>query len=172
METAESLKRKISTAEDLKSVVRTMKALAAVSIRQYERAVEALADYNRAVEMGLQIVLRGRADRKVKARPAPRNRLIAVIIGSDQGMCGQLNEQLAAYAVDALNKAHNGEDHRILLAVGAKVASSLEERGPRDSRSFPSTRECSRNCSSGSGFAHKGGRMASPVEPGSCGRLP
>jgi F-type H+-transporting ATPase subunit gamma len=81
------------------------------------------------VEMGLQIVLRGRPDRMVKAKPAPRNRLIAVAIGSDQGMCGQLNEQLAAFALDALTKANNEEDHRIVLAVGAKVASSLDERG-------------------------------------------
>jgi len=137
METVESLKRTISTVDDLKSVVRTMRALAAVSIRQYERAVEALADYSRAVEMGLQIVLRGRHDQVVKAKPAPRNRLIAVAIGSDQGMCGQLNEQIAALALDALSNADNGDDHRILLAVGAKVASSMEDQGLRIREIFP-----------------------------------
>ena len=137
MDTAESFKRKISTAEDLKSVVRTMKALAAVSIRQYERAVEALSEYGRTVETGLQIVLRDRQDQMVKAKPAPRNRLIAVAIGSDQGMCGQLNEQLAAFALDALSKANNGEDQRILLAVGTKVASSVEDQGLKIREIFP-----------------------------------
>lgn len=129
MDTAESLKRKISTVEDLKSVVRTMKALAAVSIRQYERAVEALADYSRSVETGLQMVLRGLRNQTVKAKLAPRNRLIAVAVGSDQGMCGQLNEQLVAFAMDALTKANSGEDHHVVMAVGGKVASSMEEQG-------------------------------------------
>lgn len=137
MNTPESLKRQISTVEDLKSVVRTMKALAAVSIHQYERAVDSLADYSRAVEMGLQIVLRGRRDLVVKAKPAPRNRLIAVAVGSDQGMCGQLNEQLATYALDTLTNENIGNGRGIWLAVGTKIAASLEERGLQIREVFP-----------------------------------
>ena len=58
MQTAETLKRKISTAQDLLSVVKTMKALAAASIRQYERAVESLADYYLTIELGLRALVK------------------------------------------------------------------------------------------------------------------
>ncbi|MBI5572158.1 MAG: F0F1 ATP synthase subunit gamma [Desulfomonile tiedjei] len=129
METAESLKRKIGVAEDLKSVTRTMKALAAASIRQYERAVEALADYSYAIETGLQIVLRGRRDNVLKAKAAPRSRPIAVVMGSEQGMCGQINEQIVSYARDALSELNNEADQLVVLAVGMRAASLLDESG-------------------------------------------
>ncbi|MBN2296940.1 MAG: F0F1 ATP synthase subunit gamma, partial [Deltaproteobacteria bacterium] len=75
MQTIESLKRKIKSTEDLLSVVKTMKALAAVSIRQYQKAVESLTDYNATVEMGLQVVLKKRAEQAVFAGSMPMNRL-------------------------------------------------------------------------------------------------
>jgi F-type H+-transporting ATPase subunit gamma len=129
METAESLKRKIGVAEELKSVTRTMKALAAASIRQYERAVEALADYSYAIETGLQIVLRGQRDNVLKAKAAPRSRPIAVVMGSEQGMCGQINEQIVSYATGVLEGLNNGTDQRVVLAVGTRAASLLADSG-------------------------------------------
>ena len=92
MQTTESLKRRIKSAGDLLSVVKTMKALAAVSIRQYQKAVESLEDYNRTVEMGLQIVLKERMGATMQRKDASIKRLGAIIFGSDQGLCGQLNE--------------------------------------------------------------------------------
>jgi F-type H+-transporting ATPase subunit gamma len=101
MTTEESLKRKIDTCQDLQSVVKTMKALAAVSIRQYEKAVEALADYNRTVEMGLQILLRNRQEKRSDRSPEKEN-LGIIIFGSDQGMCGQFNDQIVSYFLENL----------------------------------------------------------------------
>jgi F-type H+-transporting ATPase subunit gamma len=127
MQTIEDLKGKIESTEDLRSVVKTMKALAAVNIRQYERAVESLADYNRTVEMGLQIALRGRS--MVSARPAPRDRLGAIVFGSDQGMCGQLNDQIVSYALEAMGGLGTEGGKRAIVAVGERVAGRLEDAG-------------------------------------------
>lgn len=128
MDTIESLRLKIVTAEELRSVVKTMKALAAVNIRQYEKAVEALAEYNHAVETGLQIALRNKTRWAVKATPAPRHSLIAVVLGSDQGMCGQFNELIGEYVCEHLGKLNSSKGHEAMLVVGSRLAEFLLER--------------------------------------------
>jgi len=137
MPSMESLKAKISSIEDLQSVVRTMKALAAVNIRQYEKAVESLAEYNRTIEMGLQIVLRERylADKSILSSSVIANksffisRIGAIIFGSDQGLCGQFNEQIVSYAVAELDRLQIKSENRLIAAVGARLIPHLEASG-------------------------------------------
>jgi F-type H+-transporting ATPase subunit gamma len=129
MQTTESLKRRIKSAGDLLSVVKTMKALAAVSIRQYQKAVESLEDYNRTVEMGLQIVLKERMGAMMKNKGATVKRMGAIIFGSDQGLCGQLNEQISVFSLDYIKEAGVKKENRKVLAVGARVADYLEDAG-------------------------------------------
>lgn len=129
MHTIEGLKRTIQSTEDLQSVVKTMKALAAVNIRQYERAVESLKDYNKAVEMGLQVVLRDRPEFMVEARPAPHDRLGAVIFGTDQGMVGALNEQVLSHAMAAMADLNVKHEYRTIMAVGERMMALLEDAG-------------------------------------------
>lgn len=123
MHTLESLRRTIDTANDLRSVVKTMKTLAAVSIRQYERAVEALSDYNRTVELAFQIVLRGEfTGLETHEAKEPTG---AIVFGTDQGMCGQFNEEISAFVEQA---QHNAPDWK-LLVVGARAEARLAEAG-------------------------------------------
>jgi F-type H+-transporting ATPase subunit gamma len=129
METLEALQRKIVSAEDLQSVVKTMKALAAVNIRQYEKAVEALAVYHRTVERGLHILLTTRGERTVIMQPAAEARLGALVFGSDQGMCGQLNEQIVTHALKALDDLGTRPAERTVAVVGARAAARLSEAG-------------------------------------------
>jgi F-type H+-transporting ATPase subunit gamma len=129
MQTTESLKRRIKSASDLLSVVKTMKALAAVSIRQYQKAVESLDDYNRAVEMGLQIVLKERMRAMMQKKEMGVKRMGAIIFGSDQGLCGQLNEQISTYSLDFINAAGVKKENRKVLSVGARVADYVEDAG-------------------------------------------
>ncbi len=129
METIESLRRKIETVEELQSVVKTMKTIAMVSIRQYERAVQSLSEYDRTVHMGLQVVLQKRSQ-VWQTPPAPAGRkVVAVILGSEQGMCGQFNEQMAAFALDKLRQAVGRPEDLAVIAVGGRVAARLEEAG-------------------------------------------
>jgi len=129
MQTTESLKRRIKSAGDLLSVVKTMKALAAVSIRQYQKAVESLDDYNRTVEMGLQIVLKERLGATMQRKDATIKRLGAIIFGSDQGLCGQLNEQISVFALDYIKDAGVKKENRKVLTVGARAADYVEDAG-------------------------------------------
>jgi F-type H+-transporting ATPase subunit gamma len=137
METAESLKRRIHTAEELHSLVRTMKALAAVNIRQLEHAVESLADYRRTIELGLRVVLRRQEHTTATLRTAPRNNLGAVVFGTDQGMCGALNDQITAFAAEQIESSSVPLEGRAVLAVGLRLAPRLEDAGHKPETSLP-----------------------------------
>ncbi len=128
MPTTEALRKSIGTAEDLESVVSTMKALAAVSIGQFEGVVEAAHEYNRTVEATLQVLLRNAPE---GARTGPEyagDALGAVIMGSDQGLCGQFNEGIVTHALAQIEGAE-APRRREILAVGARVAMGVEEAG-------------------------------------------
>ena len=129
MQTVESLKRKIKSAQDLQSVVRTMKALAAVSIRQYQKAVESLIEYNKTVEMGLQVALKQKLDSTGSIATLPLQRLGAIVFGSDQGLCGQLNEQIATHALREMGALRVGRDEREVITVGQRVNDYIEDGG-------------------------------------------
>ncbi|MDB9303445.1 F0F1 ATP synthase subunit gamma [Nodularia spumigena CS-591/12] len=140
MPTIESLRAKIGSVQDLQSVVKTMKALAAVSIRQYQTAVESLADYNRTIEMGLQIVLRQRYFSEQRGILASANTSKSynsfgvIIFGSDQGLCGQFNEQIVSYAVEKLNQLQ--PENMKIAAVGARLILPLEASGKTITEQF------------------------------------
>ncbi len=131
MQTSEALKRRIQSAQDLLGVVKTMKALAAVSIRQYQKAVESLKDYNRTVEMGLQIALRERRGGGAASDQAKVNRIGAIVFGSDQGLCGQLNNIIAAHAAEEMDRVGVKKENRIVIAVGMRTADILEDTGQK-----------------------------------------
>ncbi len=136
MQTIEQLRRKIASADDLKSIVRTMKVLAAVNIRQYEKAVDSLGDYNRTVEMGLQILVKSRPEIVATAREAPPAETLAVIFGSDQGMCGQFNEEISSFAFENLRKKNIPRDQRFLVPIGERVAAILENEKERVEKKY------------------------------------
>src|SRR5208337_1750100 len=118
-ESTEELRRKINSAEQLGSVVRTMKALAAASIVQYERAVHSLSEYYHAIELGLCVCLRATA-------PARFGIAKAIVFGSDQGLVGQFNDQLATFVLSEL-KCMPGD--KTILAVGERISGRLQDAG-------------------------------------------
>lgn len=126
METLEAIARRIAVTEDLGSVVHTMKALSMASIRQFEQAADAINDYYRTVEMGLHRVLRDAARGGHRRRARARRRIGAVIVGSDQGLCGRFNDDVTRHALLALRVSDVPGPDRRLLAVGARVAARLE----------------------------------------------
>lgn len=141
METTEALKKKIRTAEDLQSVVKTMKALAAASIRQYEQAVQALDEYTRTIELGLHVVLRHTPDNRSMMKSDSSGALGVMVFGSDQGMCGQLNDQIVEEALQLMDALAVKPEGRLIVAVGLRAATRLEDAGQRvqERRPVPGT---------------------------------
>ena len=136
MQTLEALSRRIATTEDLQAIVRTMKSLSAVSIRQYESAVAALRDYSRTVELALQALLRDRPAVAGPATPAPGPAAV-VVFGSDHGLCGRFNDEVARFAHERLRELDAAGARGRCLAVGARAEARLAALGESvDARLF------------------------------------
>lgn len=130
MESLEHLHNQLDSLDELRTIVRTMKALSAASIHQYEQAVRALAGYYRTVERGLHVVLKDMEPPLSSPHHTrePR-RLAAIVFGSDHGLCGRFNEVITEHALERMDSTAANREHRLILAVGARVASSLEHAG-------------------------------------------
>lgn len=119
-----SLRHKIASAQDLESVVRSMKTIASSSIGQYEKAVHSLDDYYQTVQLGLAACFSASAQQESvgwqdkKKSPV----VVAIVFGSDQGLVGQFNEAIVAFALDALSKL---PEKKTVWAVGERVQSRL-----------------------------------------------
>jgi len=127
MQTREGIKRRLETAEDLRSIVRTMKGLAAATIRQYEDAVASLAEYARSVDLGLQVLLRHRPEVLTALSRQPARRPGIIVIGSDQGLCGAFNEQVAGFYLEQRASGGREAADRPLLVLGVRAAGRLED---------------------------------------------
>jgi F-type H+-transporting ATPase subunit gamma len=132
METLESLRRRIQSAQDLYGIIRTMKALAAASIRQFEQAVEAVDVYTSTVDTGLRIVLQAQSTQMENMLNKQNGGTLAIIFGTDQGMCGQFNENIISFALmdQANTRAKN-------MIVGQRAGSRVEEAGSSFEKLFP-----------------------------------
>ena len=119
------LRRKIEGAGEVASVVSAMKAVAASSITQYECAVAALSDYYRTIELGLSLCFRSNA---LAADLAPgAGRITGVIVfGSDQGMVGQFNDELAAFVGSQLAVLPGEKE---IWVCGLQMQESLANKG-------------------------------------------
>ncbi len=125
MRTIEELQRQIGATRDMESVVRTMKSMAAVNIRQYEQAARSLTGYVQTVRLGLRALLRNHPRTRIHARRAPLTRVAAILFGTDQGMCGPLNEQVVDHGLTILNELDVAADRRFLIVVGERAAGLL-----------------------------------------------
>ena len=121
-DSSDTLKRKINSAADLYGVVRAMKAMAAANVGQYESAVEALNDYYRTVQLGLFTCFR---QYQTMSSEQHRKPCIGVLVfGSDQGLVGQFNDQLADFVVTTLAKR---AQEKIVFCIGERLQSRLAE---------------------------------------------
>lgn len=128
MATFDQLGRQLESLHELQQIVRTMKTLSAVHIHQYEQATRALADYFRTVELGLHVALKHR-DGPEGTRMHLQRGVVSIVFGTDHGLCGRFNEDIAEYTVQYLAKRATGASLQRVLAVGGRVSARLEQAG-------------------------------------------
>lgn len=137
MQTLEELKNRIDNATDMQSVVSAMKVLAVVGIRQFERALDSLDEFDRTIELGLHAVMDNLPPGVEITGPEPGGRLLALVLGSEQGLSGQFNEQIVEFARDRLNEIGEATEdatgresgERLLIALGEHVTYRLRAAG-------------------------------------------
>ena len=137
MASIESLKKRIHTTEDLQSVVKSMRVLAALNLRQYEQTVLSQDLYVQTIERGLQILLKMKPGGDALAKQAPGGHQGAIVFGSDQGLCGSFNEQIALYALSSMKAFRNQPNEHGILAIGHRVARQLEDAGQQIEECLP-----------------------------------
>lgn len=110
----QQLREKIITAGNLRGVVETMRGLAAVNIRRAEVAAMQGEKYERTVHLALHVAMKSIEKGGSALYPAAGNErgtvsgmavgrshddlLGAVVITTDQGLCGQFNDRIISYA--------------------------------------------------------------------------
>jgi F-type H+-transporting ATPase subunit gamma len=130
MEQLEKIKNRIDNATELKSLVTIMKTLSAAKVMEYGRAVASLEEFNKTIELGLQVVLKTveTPDVVVNDRITPGGG--AIIVGSDQGLCGSFNQQISTYADEELEKLIPGRETKSIITVGDRVVQYLGKISP------------------------------------------
>ncbi len=136
MQSIESIRKNIKSAEDLRDIVKTMRTLAAVNIHQFEQAVRSLGDYYRSVEMGFQVVLKEEAVSALE-QTGTKGVTYYVIFGTDQGLCGGFNDQIADYAFSEITKWKGHAEGNVLVCIGERTLANIEERKLKVSDIYP-----------------------------------
>ncbi len=136
MQSIESIRKNIKSAEDLRDIVKTMRTLAAVNIHHFEQAVRSLGDYYRSVEMGFQVVLKDGAVSAVE-QSSRKGGTYYIVFGTDQGLCGGFNDQIANYAFNEIRKQMGHAEGDILVCIGERALANIEERKLKVSDVYP-----------------------------------
>lgn len=137
METAERIQRRIDALDDLHGIARTMKVLSAVSIRQYESASESVKGYFHTVELGLYVALTHPEEALSSNTGADKpQQTAAIVFGSDHGLCGRFNDDIASYSAEQLKHSASPSAPLKVIAVGARLSASLEQLGVPVTESF------------------------------------
>lgn len=125
MKTLQSLKKQIDSTEDFYSVVKTMKTLAAVSIRQYEDALESIKNYNKTLDLCFQVLLQKNKNLINVFKTESFEKSGLIVIGSEQGMSGRFNEEIAEFTRLKVNELGINKKKVIIAALGKRVGTIL-----------------------------------------------
>ena len=118
----ETLKVKLVSARDLLSIVKTMKSLSAVKVSRFEEAVTSLQDYHLITEKAMIAFLNSPLIDEIIKRPVKRNKSIAIITGTDLGMVGNYNDELAQFVLKNTNRKKTK-----YWAFGEKILDELKD---------------------------------------------
>lgn len=136
MQSIESIRKNIKSAEDLRDIVKTMRTLAAVNIHHFEQAVRSLGDYYRSVEMGFQVVLKDGAVSALE-QSSTKGGTYYIVFGTDQGLCGGFNDQIADYTFNEISKQTGHAEDDILVCIGERALANIEDRKLKVSDVYP-----------------------------------
>lgn len=119
--TLELLDRRIKTTHDLKGIVSMMKMLSSVSVGQYEKALRSLNAYEETIyDAFVGLFHDGSFQIPIRPKLPESPKVIAILVGTDNGLVGKLNQDVLAYARKYLSKKEDGAQASY-LCVGRKM---------------------------------------------------
>ena len=136
MEELEHIKGQIHTANELQSLVRVMKSIAASLVREYGESASAIEEYGNTIVSGLQVLMHHK-HKKIAIKQKQPSRVGVVILGTDQGLCGDFNERIGEFAKEKLADLRKSSELTLILALGEKLGYFLEDSGNTVDERFP-----------------------------------
>jgi len=134
MQTLDVLQKRIKTTGDLLAVVKTMKSLAAANTRHFDRAAQSIVQYAHVVENGWTVLFRSGG---VMLPSIGENEAVILVVGSDQGMCGQFNELIMQAGLAAGERLAEKRLKVTFWTAGDRVRAALEDVGEASTLHFP-----------------------------------
>lgn len=122
----ERLARRARTLSSIRGIVRTMKTMAAINASPYEQAATAIEAYHATIRRGFGAFAFRMGGQALPAAGPPRQQVL-VAFGSDHGFCGNYNELVARGLRQRLDAEPHASHRRLVLCVGARLATSLHE---------------------------------------------
>lgn len=119
----ELMSRKISSASRVGRVVHMMKLIAASQIKRCEQAAAATQNYADNIARALYVLFK--SGEYVTSRTMARRAVVAIVLGTDQGLVGSFNDQLVSYVAPILR----GYEERQIFVFGERAARQLEDEG-------------------------------------------
>jgi|LGVF01.2.fsa_nt_gb F-type H+-transporting ATPase subunit gamma len=125
-QTLEVLNRNTRTLESIRGIVHTMKTLSAINARPYEHAVRSVEAYHETILQSFQAFLHRNGPLSLTHGDTPVQ--VVVVFGSDHGMCGSYNENVAAEVSRFLDAFEPKGTPPHVLCVGAQLNDALMAR--------------------------------------------
>lgn len=124
-QTLEQLARQSKTLTSISSIVRTMKTLSAINAVPYEQAASSIEAYQHTLEKGFAAFAYNTQGRYFREQRLVQVKRLLIVFGSDHGLCGNYNEQLA----EQVMRFYQAKQPSAIsvLCVGGKMQQSLED---------------------------------------------
>lgn len=120
----ETLNKRIKTTEDLRDIVSTMKMLSSVSIGPYEKALSSLKEYGKTVrDAFLGFMINGNTDFSLPKPKTQNQKILAVLIGTDNGLVGRFNRDVFNYSQNFLKERNISKSNALYVCVGKRIGS-------------------------------------------------
>jgi F-type H+-transporting ATPase subunit gamma len=119
--TVAEVEKRLGSARVVEGIVTTMRTLSAVQLRHGSEALKEIREFEAVLREALASI------ETPALQPASPIRLMMVVIGSDQGMCGALTRQIVERAV--ARREHLGERAGDVVAVGLRAYDHLRRAG-------------------------------------------
>jgi len=119
--TLADVEKRLKSAHVVEGIVTTMRTLSAVQLRRGSEVLEELREFEAVLRESL-----GRLPAATLS-PAPPTRVMMVVVGSDQGMCGALTRRIVARALS--RREYLAERMGDVVGVGHRTVDELSRAG-------------------------------------------
>ena len=135
-----TVRKKIETTKSTRKITQAMQLVAANKMKMFERRARAARGYAQDLLKGLRIS-RGAMEAFSFAETRTSGKRVFVLLTSDKGLCGSLNNRLVNSLFNSEKWREAPEKERVLITVGKKSYEKAKAEGIEVAHNFDGIRE-------------------------------